>query len=136
MKVRYLFLACALSLAACGGGGGGGGNSGGTPPTTAPSSAPGALSVTPKSISLNAAGATQTVTASEGSYSGSFTASAQTTCTGIASIGPATSTPGSSATFTVTAGTTAGSCSLSVSDNAGHTSTIPVVVTITQGTIQ
>ena len=124
MKLRFWMLGTLVlsaGLAACGGGGGGGGGSaGGNVVQLFP------IQLSPASVSLLGAGSTQTVAASEASYSGSFSISGST-CSGIASIALQS---GSTTTFVVTA-STAGSCNFTISDTLGQSKNLPVSVTTT-----
>lgn len=104
-------------------------------PQASPTPTPGPLSVMPQSISLSAPGATQTYAATESTYAGAFHSSADSSCANIASVNPSAVTT-SPATFTVTAGSKAGTCSITVGDASGQTKTVTVTVTLTQGTIQ
>ncbi|MGZ3497793.1 MAG: hypothetical protein ACXWNJ_15820 [Vulcanimicrobiaceae bacterium] len=135
MKLRYLILLCgALTVAGCGGGGGGGGT--GTPPVQpTPTPKPPALAVTPSQLSLNASGATATFAASEGNYSAQFSAvtADPASCTNVATVAGTAGTPNS---YTVTAGNTAGTCTIKVDDGSGQSATVTVTVTLTQGSIQ
>jgi len=117
-------------LAACGGGGGGAPSAG--VPSVVPTPALGVLQVTPVHVTLNAAGATQTVSASQTNFSGMFSASADSaTCNGVASLQQTTA----ASTFTIVAGQNAGVCKMNIAGGAGQSVAIDVTVTITQGGI-
>jgi len=128
VNFRYLILAAAAllgGLSACGGGGSGASVSSGSA-AAIPAALP--IVVSPASLSFLGLGAgiSQTVSASEGNYSGAFSASSAT-CPGIATIALQ---PGSTTVFVVTpAG--AGSCSFLVSDSFGQSKAIPITVTTT-----
>jgi len=92
------------------------------------------LALSPSSLAFTASGASyaQTFAASEPGYTGAFTET--DTCnpgTAIATVSAA-SGPGPTANFTVTP-QSAGSCTITVHDTNGQTSTVTVGVTITQG---
>jgi len=97
-------------------------------PAASPSPVAGALSIMPAGFSFTAPGQTQTLFVTEAGYNGTFTAQVENTT--IASI--ANPAPG---TFVVTAGSTAGISSVNVSDDKGHTVSVPFTLTITTGTI-
>jgi len=104
------------------------------PPSPSPSPTPAPLAVSPAGLSFTASGASyaQTFAASEPGYTGAFTET--DTCnpgTAIATVSAA-SGPGPTANFTVTP-QSAGSCTITVHDTNGQTSTVTVGVTITQG---
>src|SRR5581483_8229063 len=84
--------------------------------------------VTPSSLAFLGAGSAnaQTLAVSESGYAGTFSIDAQSTCIteGVVSVAP---TSGSSS-FTVTP-QGAGSCALSILDQNGHQTTVPVSVT-------
>lgn len=126
-----------LALPACNSSGGGGGG-GGTPPTSAPTPA-GPMSLSTSSENLSNTGSTGTFTANETGYSGTFTVTLdQTSCTSggnaVATVSPMSGS-GPSATFTITAGSAAGTCQITVSDSYGQKQTVSAVVTITQGVL-
>ena len=98
-------------------------------PTNAPTAAPtggpspGPLTLSTSSVTLNAAGETAQVFATENFYNGSFTASSSAT-------NVATVTPGQNGSFTITA-VAAGTATVTVSDNHGGKAAIAVTVTTT-----
>ena len=100
-------------------------------PTPIASSSPGTVMLMPSTLNFITTGsaASQTTTASETGYSGSFTASG-TSCSGIATISPASST----SVFTVTP-VGAGKCTFTVTGGAGQTATLNVTVTLSGGII-
>ena len=125
MDFRFLPLVAvaSLGLSACGGSGGGSSASGSAaviPPMPIVLSA-GSLSF----LGLGAA-ASQTVSASEGNYSGAFSA-ASTTCSGIATIALL---PGSTTVFVITP-VGAGSCGFSITDTLGQSKSLAIFVTTT-----
>lgn len=83
----------------------------------------GPVSPSPGSVSLTVAGANGSFTVSETGYAGTFTADASS-CGSAASVSPASGT-----TFTVSPGTTAGNCAISVSDDHGQGAKVNVFVT-------
>ncbi len=126
MNFRFLPLVAAASLAglsACGGGAGGG-----SPASGAAVIPQMPIVLSASSLSFLSLGATnsQTVSASEGNYSGAFSASS-TTCSAIASIALQ---PGSTTVFVITP-VGAGSCSFSVADTLGQSKPLAVSVTTT-----
>jgi len=103
-------------------------------PSPTPTPTPAPLALSPAALSFTASGASyaQTFAASESGYTGAFTET--DTCnpgTAIATVSAA-SGPGPTANFTVTP-QSAGSCTITVHDTNGQTSTVTVGVTITQG---
>ena len=133
--------ALALLCAAGGCGGGGGAPAAFTVVTSPPSPSAGALTVAPASLpGFTLPGQTATLTVSEPQYGGSFTAVADpASCAPngatVATVSPAIA-PASSATFTVTSGGASGICTIAVTDANGHSQSVPVTVTLTQGTLQ
>ncbi len=96
-------------------------------PTASPTPVPGVLTVSPTGVSIVGLGAAtaQSVTVSEGGYTGTFTES--DTCGGIATI--ASSNPaGPSASFTVT-GSAVGTCSATFGDTFAQHATLAITVT-------
>lgn len=91
------------------------------------------MQASPTSIALNSAGDTASFSVSETSYTGAFNATASPQCAGIASVAPSSSNPSQ---YVVTAGSKAGTCSITVGDSYGQHLGIGVTVTITQGSIQ
>jgi hypothetical protein len=91
-----------------------------------PATAPGAVVLSPASLAFTAAGAAsaQSVSATQASYGGSFTAST-TTCSGIATISPA-----SGSAFTVTP-VAAGACTFIISGGGSQSTSLAVGVTTT-----
>ena len=103
-------------------------------PTATPTAPPaGAITLSQAALAFAAPGQSATVTASEAGYSGPITAGAGTCGTTI-SVTPATAAS-APAQFTVTA-QGSGSCTVTFTDRFGQTATLPVGVTVTQGTIQ
>lgn len=139
-SARYFLGAFVLLLSAgCGGGGTSGSSTQPyTPPTPSPTpvptATPGALSVSPSTIAFTSSGQTAAVTAGESPANGTLTLDASG-CAGIAAVSPA-SGPASGTTFTITAGSSSGSCTLHVSDAAGQSQPVGVTLTITTGVIQ
>jgi hypothetical protein len=125
-----------------------GGSSGAAPAviaaTPSPSPVPtpaGAPFVVPASLpGFTSAGQTGTFTVTEPQYAGSFTAVADAASCTSNGAAVATVTPpaaaGGNATFTVTAGTAAGVCTIAVSDVFGQKTAVTVTVTFTQGTLR
>lgn len=129
MLKPYLVCLSVALLTACGGGGS---NAASAVPGTNPPP-PGTLSATPTQIALTAPGATQTVTASQPNYTGSFTLGIdQSSCTGVAS---AQQTSSASGTFTIVAGQTPGTCKMTVVGGNAQVVALTVTLTITQGAI-
>jgi hypothetical protein len=95
-------------------------------PTATPTA--GALSVTPASFAFDTPGQTETLVASESGYGGTF--SAVVNNPNLGTVAP--SAPG---VFVVTSSANPGASSVTVSDQHGHTVTVPFTVTITTGTI-
>ena len=122
-------IAAAVTLAACGGGGGSGG-SGGSGSPLPPPSAP-AVTLSPASVTINTAGAQQTVSVSAAGYSGSVTIDAHA-CANIASTDRA-SVSGPQASFTIVA-VAAGQCTVNVVA-VGATEPLSVTVTTTTGSV-
>ena len=83
----------------------------------------------PASVGFNLTGQKQTVSVSEQSYTGAFTAHSNDTS--IVTVSALSAT-----TFMLTAGVKGGTTSVVVSDSGGRTSLIDVGVTITIGTIR
>lgn len=144
MRTANLYVAAliAVTLAGCAGGGfsqAAGGAIAPLPhvaspspgPTVAPTATPRpALSVTPAQLSFGGAGApAQVVTAHEDGY-GNQAMTESDTCSGIAIVNPHVATTDSSgtATFTVSP-TSAGSCSITVTDSANQQGSVGTVVT-------
>ena len=129
MRYQLATIACAfaLGLSACSGGGGGGGTGGGGGGGLPP--APGPLVANPTAVTVLSLPATPAPLAlSEANYSGAFTESdtSGASCTGIATISPASGTA-----FTVTP-VAVGNCSFTFTGNAGVTPLIlPIAVTTT-----
>ncbi|MDQ2679869.1 MAG: hypothetical protein M3Y21_02435 [Candidatus Eremiobacteraeota bacterium] len=96
-----------------------------TPPTTAPS--PGAVSVAPSSLAFLGTGSsqTQTITASEPNFAGTFTAG--NTCAAIATVA---AHPGSTTSFDVTP-IAAGTCNLVVTGAPGQSQSVAITITTT-----
>ena len=143
-RVRAPFAALALLCAASACGGGSGAAPAAVAPTPTPTPVPtpaGALSVAPASLpNFTSAGQTGTFTAAEPQYTGSFTAVADAaSCTSsgaaVATVTPSAAAAGN-ATFTVTAGTAAGVCTIAVGDVFGQKTAVTVTVTFTQGTLR
>ena len=109
-------------------------------PTPSPTPA-GAPAVVPASLpDFTSAGQTRTFTVAEPQYAGSFTAVADAaSCSAngaaVAMVTPATA-PAASATFTVTAGTAPGVCTIAVTDAFGQRTALVATVTFTQGTLK
>jgi hypothetical protein len=102
------------------------------PPTPTPSpgasATPGPLSVQPALLAFDAPGQTATLAVSKTNFHGTFSAtSSNAAIASVASSG--------ASSFLVTAGTTAGSTSIAVSDSSGGRVTVPLTVTITEGAI-
>jgi hypothetical protein len=118
-------LIAACAVAGCSGGGG---SSVAVQPIR-----PELLSVNPNTLTFITTGqaAAQSSTATEGGYTGTFSASS-TNCANIATISPAS---GSTGTFSVTP-VGNGLCTFTVSDANNNTATISVSVTISGGTIK
>jgi hypothetical protein len=87
------------------------------------------MHVSQSSIDFTASGQTASVTASEANFGGAFGALSANGA--IATVNPA-----SGATFTITAGTSAGTTTIAVTDGHGQTVNVTVNVTLTTGTIQ
>lgn len=139
-SARYFLGAFVLLLSAGCGGGGTAGPS--TPPYTTPTATPapvptatpGALSVSPATIAFTSSGQAATITAGESPANGTLSLDAGQ-CAGIAAVSPA-SGPASGTTFTITAGSSSGSCTLRVTDAAGQSQQVGVTLTLTTGVIQ
>jgi hypothetical protein len=136
MNMRFLVVvACAL-LTACGGGGGStytpsgnGPSSGQTPsPTPTASPTPGPSPQASQSSVSFQSGSAQSVSVTESGYTGAFTES--DTCnplTGAIAGVAAQSNANGAASYAITP-LSAGTCSVTVSDSAGHATTISVSV--------
>lgn len=118
-------------LAGCGGGGGSG--SPPVPPQGPPPGQSAPLVLSTPSLSIDALGATQQLTASESGYAGFFNVYLGS-CAPTVSV-DATSLSGPQATFTFK-GTALGSCTATISDTAGQASHILITVTSTTGSLQ
>lgn len=117
-------LAGIVGLAALAGGHGGGGGGGVIEnPHVTPSPTPGALQVTPQSLTFTVGGATQPVSATETNYAGQITASSPDPA--VATVNPPSSQ--SPATFVVTP-VGAGNTTFTVSDNHGGAIVVSVSV--------
>ena len=90
--------------------------------------APNSPVAAPASVAFVTPGQTQTVTVSEPSYSGAF--SARSSDPAIVTV-----TPAAGSSFTLTAGASAGAATVVVSDAAGRVTPIAVGLTITSGAI-
>jgi hypothetical protein len=89
----------------------------------------GTVYVNQSSFSLTQSGQTATLNASENGFSGNF--SAVSSAPSVASVSPSSGTA-----FTITAGSTAGTATITVSDGLGNSAQVTVGVTLTSGTIQ
>ena len=137
MQARLLFFVAACALASC------------TPhdnfrfikptpsPTQSPSGAPSVPPVVPPvvpsvaSVALAGAGSAATITVTQSGYNGSF--SARTSNAAIATVAPGPS----GQTFVITAGSTPGSATITISGApGGPAGVVTAVVTITQGVAQ
>lgn len=101
-------------------------------PTASPTPTPGAVVLAPNALAFTAVGASnaQSTTASESNYSGTFTAATAAagqpnSCSGIATISPASGT-----TFSVTP-VAAGHCTFTVSGGGTQSATLTIDVTTT-----
>ena len=103
-------------------------------PSPTPSPTPFLISLNTSTFSFTTAGSTGTTTATEAGYAGPLTAAnGSPSCSGIATIAPASGT-GPSTTFTITA-VAAGTCQFVITDNHGGFASVSVTVTTTTGTI-
>lgn len=90
--------------------------------------APGALTLSPASLTLAGGGSSKTFTASESDYTGAFSAASDNTQ--IASVSPATGNGPGPTTFTVSpVGTAFGPAHVTVTDDHGGGQSVDVVVT-------
>ena len=112
------------------------GNTASATVTITVSGAPATFSITPSapSVTVNA-GATQNVSLTASGNSGTVTWTLGTVISGI-TVTPATQT-GTTASYTVTAGTTMGTYSVTVTatDAAGHSATATISITVSTGTL-
>jgi len=138
---RFILLLLGV-LAGCGGGGGGGSSlpSPGSTSTPAPSPSPNnsssALTLSTPSLALGGTAQANTFGVSESGYTGSFTAQLDPSCSSIVSSVAPDVAPGPSATFTVTTGSSAGTCSLYVSDASGRKVALTISVAQVNGVLQ
>jgi hypothetical protein len=126
-------LGCSAFLAGCA-------NGNGTVPTTqgiaeaAPAKAATApIVISPASLGFQASAVKKNFTASEKGYTGAFTATPNAkSCAKVATVAAIAK---NKKAFTVTSGTTAGTCVITVADKNGHKTTVKAVVTLTTGII-
>jgi hypothetical protein len=131
--IALALLGCSAFLSGCANGSGAVPTTQGITDAAPAKAASGTIVVSPASLSFLSTAVKKNFAVSEKGYAGTFTATPNAkSCAKVASVAAIAK---NKKAFTVTSGSKAGTCLITVADKNGHKTTVKAVVTLTTGVI-